>query len=537
VSEDRRVLQSFADAERLVRPSVAIAIALTLTDPVAAQNVPYQSGQRAAIGSGVGQHELPRGSTLEPRVEAAIQYADNINLAEDSAEQANAFGLELAPGIYAAYKSDYFVGAIDYSLIGRVWDHSQYDDVSHELAANGRWNAVSEWFYVDGDASYVDTVIDPANGLNYGRLGIFGASNLVEQATASISPTLRKQFDELLLQASYSYGRVWYIDAGKGQPTTPGFGFVAHDDSEDQNANVSLGTAEDDRKLSGRISYLWQKSSYEQSLPYQFERAGFDGRWQLSPTFSLVGDVGKETDLDQTTTEGGLDSDYWGAGFLWEPDRRTSVEARYGERFFGSSYTVDIAHSARLVDFTASYSESPEVETRRSSLRLGDVVPGELPPGVDPEIIIGIYTSSPYLAKDARATLKTNGSKTRISLSGFDIERDYLSDLLGDERGVGGGFQASRDLASNLSIDFNASYSDIERGQSLVGPVGLNTTHDYDTEIVIRGNRDIGSRVTASLEAGFLSRSGDHNYDGWWVGLRGLWTPSGRGSAAGSPKK
>ncbi len=86
------------------------------------------------------------------------------------------------------------MGAIDYSLITRAWDSGDFDGVSHQLAGNGRWTAIPELFYVDADASYGDTVIDPSQGLNYGGLGIFNQGNLAEQATASISPTLRKQF-------------------------------------------------------------------------------------------------------------------------------------------------------------------------------------------------------------------------------------------------------------------------------------------------------------------------------------------------------
>ena len=163
------------------------------------------------------------------------------------------------------------MGAIDYSLITRAWDSGDFDGVSHQLASNGRWTAVPELFYVDADASYADTVIDPSNSLNYGGLGIFNQGNLAEQATASISPTLRKRFGEFEFMASYSYGRVWYLDVGKGQEVeVPTFEVSNLNDSEDQSATVSLGTAGNGRKLNGRIFYDWQNSEYEQSLPYRF---------------------------------------------------------------------------------------------------------------------------------------------------------------------------------------------------------------------------------------------------------------------------
>ena len=117
----------------------------------------------------------------------------------------------------------------------------------------------------------------------------------------------------------------------------PTIGVSTLNDSEDQSATVSLGTARDGRKLNGRIFYDWQDSEYEESLPYLFERAGVDGSYLIARSISLVGEVGKESALDESTTEGGLDSDFWNVGLRWEPDDRTFAEARYGERFFGSS--------------------------------------------------------------------------------------------------------------------------------------------------------------------------------------------------------
>jgi hypothetical protein len=507
------------DHGRFAKHLVAASIALALATPASAQNVPHQSRYRTTVGEGVGQEELPRGKTFEPRVEAAIQYADNINLAEE--DQVNAAGIELAPGFYAAYNSDYILGAVDYSLIGRKWDESDYDDVTHDLAANGRWKAVPELFYVDAYASYSDAVIDPSRSLNYGDMGVFGAGNLEERATAGISPTLRKQFQDLLFHATYSYGWVWYLD--KDFVPTSSFITVGQEDSEDQNFDLSLGTVQDGR-IGGSIFYSWQRSDFDRSLPYQYERAGLDGALPVSRTLSLVGDVGKESDLDETTTEGGLDSNFWSAGLLWEPDQRSSAEARYGERFFGPSYLVEVRTRARMIGFTAFYSETPEVETRQASLQSFE--PGTLPPWIDPGTVGGFFTSSPYVAKDARVSLNASGSRTRLTLTGFNHDREYLSDVLGDEDRTGTTFRASRDLASNASLDFDASYFDIERAPSLIsGPGILDGTHDYDTQFTVRGNRGIGSQLTASLEAGYFTRSGDQDYDGWFVGLRGRWLP------------
>ena len=129
-------------------------------------------------------------------------------------DQVNTWGLELAPGLYAAYSSSSVTAAIDYSVIGRAWDDSDYNNVSQQGAANGRWIAVPDLFYIDAQGSITDNVISPLLGSNYGGLGLFGADNLSQQATAGVTPTFDRRFGDFNLLAQYSYGRVWYFDEG-----------------------------------------------------------------------------------------------------------------------------------------------------------------------------------------------------------------------------------------------------------------------------------------------------------------------------------
>jgi len=505
--------------------ALAVAVALCLADSLAlAQNVPNQSPRRAEFGQGAGQESLPMGLMFEPRLEGAIQYANNTNLASSGGD--SAAGIELAPGVYAAYNSGQFTGALDYSLIGRLWDDGDLDDVTHALAANGRWNAIPELFFIGANASYGDTLIDSQGGGNYGNLGVFNSGNITEQATASIRPTLQKQFKDFEFRAAYSYGRVWYMDKGKGQaPSDPQFTSYARDDSQNQSADVSLGLIPGQRRYFGKAFYTWNRSEFDRSLPFEFERAGFDGGWELSRSLSFVGDVGKERALDESTTAGGLDSDFWSAGLLWSGANRSTLEGRYGERFFGSSYLIKIRHSARLLEFNASYAETPQVDTRRVSL--DDFEPGELPPWLDPSLDLGAFNSEPFVGKNSRIGLSAKGSRTTLGLRVFDTQREYLNELIGDEHITGVAFIASRDLARNASVDFQASYTDRQRdATNLVIGSPVQASHNYDTDFTLRGNRDFGPQLIASLEAGYFTRSGSNSYDGWWIGLRGTWFPT-----------
>lgn len=501
--------------------AVAVAVALSFAGNASAQNIPYQAPQRFTTGTGVGQQPLQRGLVFEPRVEAAIQYASNINLAPDGTDKVDTAGLELSPGFYASYSSNDFIGVIDYSLIGRAWDESDYNDVSHRLGANGEWSAVPEWFSLRGLASYQDTVIDPLNGTSGGGIGIFNSGNLAEVASASVTPLLQHRFNDLELQARYSYGRTWYLDEGKGQPTT---GFVFDQNSTDQAANVSFGLAPDTgSKISGKVFYTWEKSEYDTALPYKNERAGFDGGFQFARTLSFVGEIGKESDLDASTTQGGLDSDFWSAGLRYQPSDHTTLEGRYGNRFFGDSWSASVSHVARLFEFMASHSEEPTVETR--ALSLGDFDPGQLPPG-PPPVDFGRINSSPYVAKNTTIGLRANGSRTMVGVSAYELDRNYLRVKRVDEKDTGVGLIVSRQLSSNSSADFDVNYTRYERSFDPENPTETQSADSHNVTTILRLNRRAGRTMTLSAEAGYQSNSTDVvEADGWWVGLRGRWSP------------
>ena len=499
--------------------ALAIAALLAIASTTHAQTVPYQAPQRSEVGGGVGQQALPRGSVFSPRIEAAVQYASNITLAEDGQPQVDTAGIELAPGFYAAHSSGSLVGAVDYALVGRIWEDDDFNDVSQRLSANGEWLAVPEWVALRADATYNDAVIDPRAGLNYGGLGIFGSGNLQEMATASLNPVLQHRFKGLDFAADYRYGRVWFFDEGKGQEVTTA---IRDRDSTDQSANVTLGSSRDGARLYGTAFYTWQKSEYEQTvLPYEFEKAGLDAGLRLTRTLYLVGDGGVETDLSQRAAQGGLDATFWGAGLRWVPNELTYAEARYRDQSYGASYSFNARHRARLLEFRASYSELPTVETRE--LSLSDIIPGELPPGI-PDFGLGIFNSLPYILRNATVGVTAAGSRTTLGVSAFWYERDYLANSTNgsDENGVGGSVLATRQLASNLSADCNVSYREYERTPDvdLVSPVT-----DRDTQVLLRLNRTSGNKLTLSAETGYLQRTGDVDYDGWWVAMRARWTP------------
>ena len=283
-------------------------------------------------------------------------------------------------------------------------------------------------------------------------------------------------------------------------------------------ARAAFGTAETDRNLTGQVFYEWNKSEFEVSPDYRFDRLGFDGGWQFADTLTLVGDVGVESPLDEDTSAGGLDDDFWSAGLRWVPGANTSAEARFGQRFFGDSYYLAIKRRARALLIEAKYSEEPTVE----SFRVGTTSfnPGELPPG-NPGSEPGRVSSNPFVAKDGRMTLTAEGVRTTIRAVAYHTERDYLSGNIAEETTVGGGLSATRQFRGQILRRPGGDYQDIDT-EAALDPVVDRT---YQTEAILRLNHQTSRTITTSLEGGFVNQSGSFAYDGWWVALRARYQP------------
>lgn len=503
-----------------MRRAIAGAVALALATTAGA--APYQSNLRSQFERGIDRPEPTLGWFWEPRIESALYFVGNINLAREGSgeEEIDLAGVEVAPGVYASYNSTRAQGFVDYSLIGRMWEDSDYDEVSHRLTASGNYLVVPEWFTIRGQATYSDGVVDPNRSFNYGGVGLFDPTNQNERLAASISPQISHDFRDFRFDASYRYGRVWYLDT-ESDPTSPIFSLY-QDDSVDQSALVSLATQRD-REFTGRVFYEWQYSDFTQTVDYRYERAGVELGRRLTRTLRVIGDYGLESDLDQSTTEGGLDSSFWHAGFEWTPDERTRAEAQYGQRFFGDSWRASLSRDTRYVTIRLSYDEDPTVETRRVGINFDpDEIPR--PPLVDDP---SGFTSFPYVRKDAQADFIVDGARTKIRLSTWDRRREYVRDFPPDEHRQGASLNVLRDLGSYLYGEIQTRYDDIEAGRRVSDVEDIADPfiyRYYDWDILGRVTWQAYRNFETSGEVGYLNRSGSVDYDGAWLAFRFRYT-------------
>jgi hypothetical protein len=223
-----------------------------------------------------------------------------------------------------------------------VFEDSDYNDVSHRLAANGSYTVLPEWFFVRGQASYTDTIIDPALGYNYGGSGLFNETNLARSRprwSSRHAPRVPARGGRCAV-----FVRSRLVSRLPDAP--PRRSFAATTTTPRTSARSEPQHGRSRSVTTARAYYEWQASDFETLDPVPLRACRSRARSALVESLRLVGDGGSESDLDEDTTDGGLDTAFWHAGFQWRPDSHTLLDARYGERFFGDSWSCELQRDA-----------------------------------------------------------------------------------------------------------------------------------------------------------------------------------------------
>ena len=148
----------------LSNPAIRFALTLILLHGVAAKAEPYGYDLRSQFVREKDPEERPPGLDLKPRIDSALYFVGNINLAENSADEIDTAGIEGAPGLFASYRSPRADATLDYTLIARAFEASEYDSVSHLLGAHGTYMLAQDLFWIDAQAGYSDSIIDAGAG-------------------------------------------------------------------------------------------------------------------------------------------------------------------------------------------------------------------------------------------------------------------------------------------------------------------------------------------------------------------------------------
>ncbi len=383
---------------------------------------------------GIGNDAQPVvGTRFTGHVGLQAHYTDNINLASDSQARQSEEILEATPGFNLVHVSDRLQANLAYTFHSYNYDQDHaLNSAYHQGQFGAAWQAVPQWFSLSSQASYDQRLVNPERSLDFNDL--FSTGNLTDETTASITPKLTHDFAGVTLDAAYTYGIVNY-----SQPYDP---FTDIDDSKRNSYRVALRPTQvvEDRNIEWGVSFDTERITYDHSFPYIYKQVMGSLGVPVGRRIVLLAEGGAESNLEESTTQGGLNSSFWRAGFRLAGDPRTQLDVMAGHRFFGNTYQAHIVHTARLLKFSVSYTEQPQTETERltayttapaATLPVDGVLP---PSGAGPVRPI----AQPYLLKLFDSTVALEGRLTTITLGAFNFDQRYLAltNLGEKDRGV-----------------------------------------------------------------------------------------------------
>lgn len=386
-------------------------------------------------------------------VSASEIFTDNINREPDG-EAENDFILSVAPQLDACSSTGRFRGSLAYQIQGLVYaNNSQYNDVYNDVRAKTTLDLIPQTLYLDADTRYGQTVIDPS--FSFGRSNaIRPSSNRTSSWVSNISPYLTQSLGPVgRASLRYRYGFSQYGDSNVPDSTINAvyLDIVSPPEREPLGYRVNVSSQAVERS-GGNEAQFWRdfdtdpsvvdpnRRMFDDNRTTHFDRASLELDYQVSRMLTALAEGGVETEFNRDGTTDRYGSEFWNAGFRWT-SARNSLEARYGHRFYGATYSVRATHSGNRFDTSLDYEEKATSQAL-NSLNGGNGFGGGFGAGGGGNFggqgnVVGPTTSlfdrGVFIEKSLRGNIGFNTALTRTDLNAFRQVREYRQSDVGDE--------------------------------------------------------------------------------------------------------
>jgi len=396
---------------------------------------------------------------LTPSMRTDLIYTDNVELVSGDLEKKKGSGvIRLIPGLYSRFTSRRFDSEIDFRLRNIIYTYDMDRNRSFiNLNAKNTGEIFKNFLFVDGNVfmrQINQSILSPGGD----DANVTG--NLANIRMYSVSPYVRQRFGNFA-STELRYSRI----LSDSDSSSSFF------NSQTNAYHASLISGSDFRTLEWGLNYSRQDIDFDlRPDTVKIETEIGNIQYNLTRRFGLTGTGGYENN-----EFGGVGQDKpkgirWSAGFVWLPNRRTSLEASVGQRFFGDTYYFDFTHQRRKTAMNAFYRE--EVLSALNILDLDgpgntldlliNLLAGQAPPGTDPATIAaaaqlllnelglppslafaqGFLTNRFFLQKRFQSSLAWNSPKNTVIVRVFHLNRtplDFTNQFLANSPGVVGG--------------------------------------------------------------------------------------------------
>ncbi|MCH8506721.1 MAG: TIGR03016 family PEP-CTERM system-associated outer membrane protein [Ectothiorhodospiraceae bacterium] len=358
---------------------------------------------------------------LAPSLTLRQTYSDNITLAPSGQEESD-WVTALVPAVSFCRLRPRLRTQVDYEAqMLHYWGDSDRNDVLHRLSTDNTATLIRDRFYLDFGARYDQQPVSSRGA--FASDAILNTDNQTDALSMRISPYLYQDLGPVGTSVlRYGLSRTVYDENIRNVTRQSGSLLViSPQEADPMSWQGSVRTERVDRGGRDRVDY--------------FDDAFLELGYRVYGRLRLIGRVGLESELQDDGEWDRFGSDYWEAGFRWS-DNRTSVEARYGERFFGETYFASISRRAARHTLSLSYRETQQISDRFTVLAPEDI---GLPGGVtDPDTgeflpfpPIVLSENEIFLSKRATASNVYRTGRSTVRLSLFHDRREYL--IAGDE--------------------------------------------------------------------------------------------------------
>ncbi len=428
------------------------------------------------------------GWRVSPVVGLSQLYSDNIALAP-SGERQDEFISRLDAGLGVLATTRRFRARLDYNLLGLAyWDNSDFNDIFHQGRAGARFDAVPDRFYIDSTLNY-DQRLRARSGVA-GDIVNIGVDR-TDVFRFGITPTFEHRFSNWAdLKAFYSYDRVDYEVSD-----------LRDLDSQSHQIAANLKSGSAFATFGWELDFDREEIDFDDGSSVTFQSAELLGRWFVSPQFNVFASIGDErNDFEQDPRRARPDDSFWRAGAAWQPSARTSLEAFVGERFFGTTFGLDVQHRIRDGRLFVDYSEDLTTVSRRGGgVQIGgdgsielDPITG-LPVFEDPDLIAGVF-----LLKRLSAGMALNRPRTDLSMRIYNNRRE-LERSNRRERSLGLIANAEWRAFARTSLYGDLRYEETDFA-------GIENRDDTIFSLSLGARRALGRSTSASVDYRFTDR-------------------------------
>ncbi len=269
-----------------------------------------------------------RGFSLQPSVDIRETLTSNVRMQSGNDARSDLI-TEVSPRVRLSSSSGRLKGSFDYSLRGLVYAReSSSSEVQQALRAQGSYEAVDNWAFVDASAS-VSQQSTSAFGTRSSDNALID-SNRSEVLTYQLAPYVRGRLGGF---ANYEARWSWASTSSQSSKS----------DSTSQTTSLSLSSDSSTfARLGWSAAYSRQTSEFGSRGSRNNDSLNGTLFYSVSPELRLQASAGRES--NDLTSQGNEQSSTWGWGANWRPTERTSLDVKRNHRFFGDSTNISFQH-------------------------------------------------------------------------------------------------------------------------------------------------------------------------------------------------